>query len=58
MMVNTKMVHQHLVLDEVVMVYYVWLRNQKINGGKVGKKIKCDQMTIISCELIFDSKLI
>ena len=48
-MVNTNIVHLHLVLDEVVIVYQVLFRNQKINGCKVVKKIKRGHMTIIIC---------
>jgi hypothetical protein len=39
-MVNMKVVDLDMVLDDLVIVDQVWLRNQKINWGKVVKKIK------------------
>jgi hypothetical protein len=50
-MVNIKVAHHHLVLDGMVIVDQGWLRNQKINGCKVVKKLKRGHMTIIICEL-------
>ena len=52
MMVNIKVVHFHMVLDDMVIVDQGWLRNQKINWGKVVKKMKLGQMTIITCEMV------
>jgi hypothetical protein len=50
-MVNIKVAHHHLVLDGMVIVDQGWLRNQKINGCKVVKKLKRGHMTIIIYEL-------
>ena len=51
MVVNTKVVPLHLVLDEVVLVDQVWFRIWEIKRCKVGKKLKMGHMTIIICEL-------
>jgi hypothetical protein len=48
-MVNMKVVDLDMVLDDMVIVDQGWLRNQKINGCKVVKKIKMGHMTIIIC---------
>lgn len=52
LVVNMKVVHHHLVLDDMAIVYQVLFRNQKIKGCKVVKKIKMGHMTIIICVLV------
>jgi hypothetical protein len=36
-MVNMEVVDPDMVLDDMVIVDQVWLKKQKIGGGKVGK---------------------
>ena len=37
--VNMKVTHLDLVLDDMALVDQVWLQKQKIDGCKVGKKL-------------------
>ena len=50
MVVNMKVAHHHLVLDDMAIVGPGWLKKSQNQRGKVGKILKSDNLTIIICE--------
>ena len=56
--VNTKVAHLDVVLDEVQRFGRVWFENLLLKGLKVGKILKRSKVTIITCHKVFDFSLI
>jgi hypothetical protein len=51
-MVNMRVAHFDMVLDDMVIVDQVWFRKELNQRGKEGIMLKFTQMTIITCEMV------
>jgi hypothetical protein len=56
--VNMKVTHLDLVLDDMALFDQVWLKKSQSQRGKEGIMLKITHMTIITCEMVLRFPLI